>query len=165
MKALIVEPSRFFASVLSTMLLRHQIEADIVTNGEAGLNALGGNSYDLLCFAFALGDMNGTEFFLQAKLRELANHFPSFMITSGVKQREIQLAVALGVTDCVLKNELAQMETIVETMMRQARTRLHGRILLVEDSDTIAAHSQAVLGRLGLQVDRHKQADEALRRR
>lgn len=163
MKALIVEPSSFFASVLSTMLLKHQIEADIVTNGETGLNALGSNSYDLLCFAFALGDMSGTEFFRQAKLRELANHFPSFMITSGAEQREIQQALALGVTDCILKNELTQMEAIVETMARQARTRLHGRVLLVEDSEAIAAHSQAVLGRLGLQVDRHKQADEALK--
>ena len=59
MKALIVEPSRFFASVLSGMLLKHGFEADIVASGEAGLEALAAQPYELLCFAFSLGDMNG----------------------------------------------------------------------------------------------------------
>lgn len=163
MKALIVEPSRFFASVLSAMLLRHQIESDIVTTGEAGLNALGSNSYDLMCFAYALGDMNGKEFFLQAKVKSLANYFPSFMITSGVERQDIQMALSLGVTDCVLKNELGQLETAIAAIASQAGKTLHGRVLLVEDSDVIAAHSQSILTGLGLQVDRCKDANDALK--
>jgi two-component system cell cycle response regulator len=163
MKALIVEPSRFFASVLSGMLLKHGFEADIVASGEAGLEALAAQPYELLCFAFSLGDMNGNDFFLKAKMNSLVGHFPSYMISSGLDPQQRQLAQTIGISDCLQKSDMAATEKLIETMARHAQEKLHGRILLVEDSEVAAAHCKDVLVRMGLTVDHFKTAEEAHR--
>lgn len=162
MKALIVEPSRFFASVLSGMLLKYGFETDIVSNGEAGLEALTAHPYDLMCFAFALGDMSGNDFFLKAKMQGKLGHFPAFMITSGLDPKQRQLAQSMGVTDCLLKSDMASSEQLIETMARQAQEKLHGRVLLVEDSFMASEHYREVLTGMGLTVDHHKTAEEAI---
>lgn len=162
MKALIVEPSRFFASVLSGMLLKYGFETDIVSNGEAGLEALTAHPYDLMCFAFALGDMSGNDFFLKAKMQGKLGHFPAFMITSGLDPKQRQLAQSMGVTDCLLKSDMASSEQLIETMARQAQEKLHGRVLLVEDSFMASEHYREVLAGMGLTVDHHKTAEEAI---
>ena len=162
MKALIVEPSRFFASVLSSMLLKYGFEADVVNDGEAGLEALSAHPYDLMCFAFALGSMSGNDFFLKAKMQGLVGHFPAFMITSGLDPRQRLLAQNMGVTDCLLKSDMASSERLIEQMAREAQEKLHGRVLLVEDSFVASEHYREVLAGMGLTVDHFKTAEEAL---
>jgi two-component system cell cycle response regulator len=162
MKVLLVEPSRFLRSVISSIFVRYNIDVQVAESGTQALATLREERPDILCFALELGDMRGTDFFREAQRLNLVGFFPALMITSSTDKAVFDDAVAAGVTDCFPKSDLEGLEQYVEQWQRHATRRLSGRVLLVEDSDTAANFCTDVMVRLGLDVVRYKTAEEAI---
>lgn len=162
LNVLLIDPSRFQRSVIASVFVRRNVSVDMAESGAAGLKALAGKAYDILCFSRELGDMRGTDFFREAQRRGLAGFFPALMVTANPDKPAFDDAIAAGVTECFPKSDLAGLEQYVEQWERRATRRLSGRVLLVEDSDTAANFCTEVMVGLGLEVTRFSTAEEAI---
>ncbi len=162
LKALVIDPSRFQRSVMSSVFARRNVVVDDAENAEAGLARLEAGGYDILCFSLELGDMRGTGFFREAKQRGLVGFFPALMVSASPDKAAFDEAIGLGVTDCFSKSDLAGLEQFVEQWEHRTTRRLVGRVMLVEDSDTAANFCTDVMTGLGLSVVRFRTAEEAV---
>lgn len=162
LKALLIDPSRFQRSVMASVFARRNVAVTLADSAEAGLQMLAGGGVDILCFSLELGDLRGPDFFREAKRKSLVGFFPSLMLSASPDKAAFDEAIALGVTDCFPKTDLAGLEQYVEHWESRATRRLAGRVLLVEDSDTAANFCSEVMTGLGLTVTRFKTAEAAI---
>lgn len=162
MNALIVDTSRTVVFTLSALLGTHGIESRIARSGLEALGILESEAIDLLFFGYELGDMNGVELYVTAKAHKLLHHQPGLLFTSSCRKEVVDRALEAGVTECFSKRDLAQLEQFVEKFAAGQRARIHGSVLLVEDSVSAVAFYRQVLENLGLQVDPCQSAEEAI---
>jgi len=164
MKALIVDSSSTVAYTLSSLFGKFGIDASVAKSGHEALSLLENSTVDILCFAYELGDMNGIEFFVEAKARKLLHHQPGLMFTSTRNRSVTSRAIEAGVTECISKCNLTRLEQFVGMFAASSRNRISGRVLLVEDSDMTALYCRQILERLGLHVDICLSAEDAIER-
>jgi two-component system cell cycle response regulator len=162
MKALIVEPSRLVALMLTSMFGKHGIEVVEVRTGAGALEALGRQRFDILCFAYELADMTGIDLFVTAKARGFAHHQPALLFASTHDKRVVDHALEAGVTECFSKKQMTRLDTFVERFAKGGRAHIAGTVLLVEDSATAALFCRQMLERLGLKVEHCKSAERAI---
>jgi len=162
MHALIIESSRSVVHTLSSLFAEHGIHAHSASCGQEALQMLEQNPVDLLCCAYELGDMNGSEFLTYAKANKLVHHQPVLMFTSTNRKEVINQALRAGVTECFLKRDLSRLEQFIEKFTADRKARLEGRILLVEDSATMTLYYRQVMERMGLTVESCTSAEEAI---
>ncbi len=162
MKALIVDPSSTVAYTLSSLFGKFCINTQVAKSGHEALYMLENLSVDILCFSYELGDMNGIEFFVSAKSQKLLHQQPGLMFTSTHSRLITSQALEAGVTDCISKNNLEQLEQFVKQFSASNHTRISGKVLLVEDSATTALFYRQMLERLGLVVDISQSAEDAI---
>lgn len=162
MKALIVDPSRTVAYMLSSLFGKFGIDVSSARNGAEALDSLAHTPVDMLCFAYELGDMDGIEFFVSAKSRKLLHHQPGLMFASTRRRSVTNRALEAGVTECISKKDLAQLEQFIEKFSSSSRIRIRGKVLLVEDSTTTAMYYRQILERLGLIVEVCQSAEEGI---
>ena len=118
--------------------------------------------FDLITTALMLPDMDGLD--LSRKIRtDSTHHYTPIVVVSGdADQRLLREGFAAGVTDYFDKSlgYRAFAEFIRDFTRRNAG--LVGRILYVEDSPTVAAHTTQLMERHGLQVIHTASAEQAL---
>lgn len=118
--------------------------------------------FDLITTALMLPDMDGLD--LSRKIRtDSTHHYTPIVVVSGdADQRLLREGFAAGVTDYFDKSlgYRAFAEFIRDFTRRNAG--LVGRILYVEDSPTVAAHTIQLMERHGLQVIHIASAEQAL---
>src|SRR5450830_2103740 len=153
MKALIVDPSSTVAYTLSSLFGTFGIDSSVAKSGHEALSILGNSAVDMLCFSYELGDMNGIEFFVSAKSHKLLHQQPGLMFTSTHNRAITSQALEAGVTDCISKSNLEQLEQFIEKFAASRRNRISGKVLLVEDSAIATMFYRLILERLGLDVD------------
>ena len=149
MKALIVEPSRMIRNMLVALFSKNNVQSAGAICGAEALALLEKGQVDFLCFSMQLGDMTGLEFYAQAKERGLIGKHPSVMFTGSHDTVSAQ-ALALGVTECFSKNEPGVFEDYVNQWITTTTSKLSGKVLLIEDSQTQATFLERLLGDLGL---------------
>lgn len=162
MKALIVDPSTAIALTLSSLFGKFCISTHIARNGQEAIDLLKQNTVDILCFSYELGDMNGIDFFTQAKASELLHRQPSLMFSSSSNRDIITQALEAGVTDCIAKSNLKQLEQYIERFVASNHAQISGKVLLIEDSATTAALYLKMLERIGLSVEVSRSAEDAI---
>jgi len=162
MKALIVDSSSTVAYTLSSLFSKFGINAHVAKSGHEALDILENLAVDMLCFSYELGDMNGIEFFVSAKSRKLLHQQPGLMFTSTHNRSVSSQALEAGVTECISKRNLEQLEIFVEKFAASGHNRIRGKVLLVEDSATTAMFYRQMLERLGLYVDICQSAEDAI---
>lgn len=164
MKALIVEPSRFVALMLSTLFQKHGVEPIVVRTAGEALAELERGKVDLVCLAFELGEMDGIDFVVTARKRELLGSQPALMFAATHDKKIIDRALRAGITECFSKHQMAELDKFVENFTAGKVLNIGGRVLLVEDSATSAQFCIMVLKKLGLSVDLCKSAEDAVRK-
>lgn len=162
MNVLIVDPSSAIALTLSSLFGKFYINTHIAKNGHDAITLLKKTSVDILCFSYELGDMNGIDFFKQAKSDGLLQRQPSLMFSSSSNHDIITQALEAGVTDCISKSNLKQLEQYIERFVASNHAQINGKVLLVEDSATTAALYLKMLERIGLSVEISRTAEEAI---
>jgi len=164
MHALIVDTSRTVVFTLSALLGEYGIEARTARSGREALGILESEPVDLLFFGYQLGDMDGIDLFVTAKARKLLHHQPGLMFTASYCKEVADRALEAGVTECFSKRNLAQLEQFVQKFANGHRVRMHGSVLLVEDSLSAVAYYRQVLEHQGLRIDHCQSAEEAIER-
>ncbi len=162
MNVLIVEPSRTVTSILTSLFGKYGLDTRVAKNGQHGMEMLEEMQSDLLCFAYELGDMDGVDFFTAAKSRKLVHHQPGLMFSATQRKTVINRALMAGVTECFSKRNLDQLEHFIEQFAMSNRSRISGRVLLVEDSPSAVLFYRQILERMGLQIVPSRSAEEAI---
>ena len=162
MKVLIVDPSNTVVLTLTDMFGRCGFESRVAADGQSALNILEHEPVDLLCFTFELADMDGIDFLIAAKARKLLHHQPCLMFASTEDTDVTVRALTAGVTECFSKKNLDSLEQFIQRFAENNRSRLHDRVLLVEDSASSALYFRQILEQIGLHVDCCRNAEEAI---
>ena len=163
MRALIVEPSRFLRSVLSSIFSSANIIALQAGTAEEALALLVDEPCDILCFAQQLREGTGINFLHQAKSAHPGHAVVSLMVSSDLTPTRLEEAARAGVTEAFSKSHLDALEAFVKRFAESRESTITGHVLLVEDSIVAAKFCLEVITRLGLTADHFDCAEEALK--
>ncbi len=166
MNLLIVEPSKLFQHMLSSMFREWVTELKVVETGQAGLALLGRQQFDLICIARKLADMSGLDFARELRESSSGNYTPLVMVCAERDPELVKAALISGVTEVFHKSRLEELRVYIEELKERLNddVYLQGRVLLVEDSVTMAAMLRHSLEEMGLEVDHETTAEQALMR-
>jgi len=145
MNVLIVEPSRFVATVLSNLCAKHGLVPHIADSGQDGLDKLNQESTDLILMSYELGDMKGPDFFSRAKTMSNARGVVGVMFSGTAHHDVVSEALGAGITECFAKNDMRRLEDFLEQFAASVSVRFSGRVMLVEDSKTAAMFARTIL--------------------
>jgi two-component system cell cycle response regulator len=163
MKALVIEPSRLIARLLTALFQKHGVDSIVVRNAGEGLVALESAKVDLICLAYELEDMNGIDMVTMAAQKNLIATQPVLMFASTHDKKMVDRALHAGVTECFSKHQMAELDHFVEHFAAAQAMRISGKVLLIEDSATSALFCVNVLSKIGLMVDHCRSAEEAVK--
>ena len=163
MRALIVDSSKSFRTMLASVISDGGLDVVQVETGKKALGLLQNNRFDLVCVSMFLDDMDGVIFSSYLREEPLTKHIPLIMVTASEDQRALEKAIAIGVTEVFSKKNLDAISTYVDSFVAQhgQADRVAGRVLYVEDSQSVAAMTMAMLETHGLEVDHFIAAEEA----
>ncbi len=166
MKLLIIEPSRLFQKMLETLFDSLVTGIDVAEKGVEGLRLLSEKTFDLICVARELGDMNGLDFARELRENRCSSCTPLVMISAERTPELVKAALASGITEVFHKSELNELAAYITDLNKRLDGDIHlqGRVLFVEDSPSMAALFKHSLEEMGLEVDHETTAEEALLR-
>jgi len=161
MRALITENSRLYRQLLENILGQQGFETDICDNIKDAKEYLQGEFYHLICINQLLLDGSGIELVEICKQSSQNQNTPILFLTSDHKN-DVQLA-KLNLDEIVYKQNLQQIADQITHFVEIKLDPLffEGRILLVEDSKSIAAVILAGLEQTGYRVDHFLSAEKA----
>jgi len=130
-------------------------------DSDDALSQLQTKNYSFICVSMYLAEGDGISF--TRKVRKLEKYFytPVFLITSEKSQKVIIEALSAGITEIFLKQELDQLINFISRLASK-HSKLSGRILYIEDSDSQRMATKKVLVEAGLEVDDFDNANLAL---
>jgi two-component system cell cycle response regulator len=117
---------------------------------------------EFLSFASELGDMEGIEFFVAAKEKQLVHQEPGVMISATQNKSVVRRDLRAGVTEVFCKRKFDQIEHFIERFTACVEVSVSGRVLLVEENTSSAIFFRHVLERIGLHVDLCPSAEDAI---
>ena len=163
MRALIVESSKSFRTMLASVISHSGLDVVQVETGKKALSLMQNNRFDLVCVSMFLDDMDGVIFSSYLRAEPQTKHIPLIMVTSSEDQCALEKAIAIGVTEVFAKKDVGAISEYVASFVEQhgqAET-VAGQVLYVEDSLSVAAMTKAMLESHGLAVDHFVAAEEA----
>lgn len=161
MNILVVDHSKVFRAVWRRMASAAGHEPIMVTDGGQGLDTLRNRAVDIVCVALTLSDMTGIEFCRQARAMRGVGRIPILLMTSAEDNTIRHAAFEAGVTDIHPRTDVEHLFWQVQQYAEGAIRTCSGRVLYVEDSNTVAAVMLRVLGEMNLEVDHYSSATEA----
>ncbi|KGJ96820.1 diguanylate cyclase [Colwellia psychrerythraea] len=164
MKALVVEPSRVYRLLLNEFLYGYSISYEEVSTGDAALTELTNNKVDLVIVAMNLVDMTALTLAKQIKVISGMENCKIVVITGEQDQNKLAEMKIFEVNYVCQRNELPKLKDILTELTKNslAVVQVPGRILYVEDHLTLANMTKEILQQMGLTVDHHKTAEDAL---
>lgn len=161
MNILVVDHSKVFRAVWRRMASAAGHEPIMVTDGGQGLDTLRNRPVDIVCVALTLADMTGIEFCRRARAMRGVGRIPILLMTSAEDSTLRHAAFEAGVTDIHQRTDVEHLFWHVQQYAEGAIRTCSGRVLYVEDSNTVAAVMLRVLGEMNLEVDHYTSASEA----
>ncbi|MET0387455.1 MAG: response regulator, partial [Polyangiales bacterium] len=161
---LVIESTQALGSLVARLIELADGTATVLTSDEDALGKLSVEPYDAVCFAASLRGKKGhgaIEFARRVRVRHPT--LPLLMLTSSTDDTLQRDAHAAGVTQVFLRGDISGLAKYLELVAQRLREqRLEGRVLLVEDSRTIARYVSTLLEEAGLEVEVRGSAREAL---
>ena len=161
MNILVVDHSKVFRALWRRTAAAAGHEPIMVTDGGAGLDTLRNRVVDLVCVALTLSDMSGIEFCRQARAMRGVGRIPILLMTSAEDKAVRHGAFEAGITDIHPRTDVEHLFRHAQQFVEGAIRTCSGRVLYVEDSNTVAAVMLRVLGEMNLEVDHYTSASEA----
>lgn len=119
MRLLLVEDDPDLAQGLSAALTRAGFSVDRVADGEAAVDALGAQRYDLMLLDLGLPRSDGFDVLRRARARKL--NLPVLILTARDALQDRVLGLDLGADDYLTKPfELAELEARVRALIRRS---------------------------------------------
>jgi two-component system cell cycle response regulator len=161
MNILVVDHSKVFRAMWRRMATAAGHEPIMVTDGGQGLDTLRNRPVDLVCVALTLADMSGIDFCRQARALRGVGHIPIILMTSAEDRTVRHAAFEAGVTDIHPRTDVEHLFRHAQQFLEGSIRACSGRVLYVEDSNTVAAVMLRVLDGMNLEVDHYTSASEA----
>ena len=164
MKCLIIDLSKSFRSLLGQVVEERGFKFAEAGTGTEGFERLKDERFDLVFVSMYLEDMDGVAFASALRANPATSRIPLVMITTHEDKMALDRAVSVGVTEIFSKRQLGKIEDFVaEFVSKRGLTEIvHGHILYVEDSRSIAVKTQGLLEAQGWTVDHFTSAEQAL---
>jgi two-component system cell cycle response regulator len=165
MKALFVEPSRFYQQLVGSLLRGAGFE---ITNFGSGTELLDSpaadSAWDLVCLPLLTGDMDGLELCRRLRSRPVLKNTPIILITSKEDESTNLEAIQAGVTEVFYKSDLQRLHDFIAAISVDISQRqiLDARILYIEDSLATARVIMSWLEPLGLKIDHFDSGETAI---
>lgn len=100
-KILIVEDDNFLLEMLAKASVEEGFNIEIAVDGEAGLEKIKNDSFDLVLLDLVLPKLHGLE--LLKKLKEENNTTPVIILSNLYDQESVDTATSLGAKDYIIK--------------------------------------------------------------
>lgn len=164
MKALVVEPSKMYQSLLDEFLNGFSISHEVVTTGASALAELAKEPVDLLIIAMNLSDSIATTLASQIKSQEKLSNITIVVMTGEHDQTKLQQIKTAEVDYICQRHELSQLKDILTRLTRDdlSISRVLGHILYIEDHLTIANMTMDILQQMGLTFEHQNSAEQGL---
>ena len=165
LKALVVETSTVYQSLLQQVLQSAGFNAVCVKSGQEALDLLDFDEFDLICAAMNLTDMSGAQLCQHIRsLNEAGLTVPIAVITAEENKSHLQAAMHAGATQIFNKKDFAPFQRFLENWLfnRKLSQEMLGRVLYVEDSRSQAQHLIKILETNGHRVTHFRSAEAAL---
>ena len=121
MNVLIIEPSKLFRSMLSSLFARGGLRVTTATSGEEGIGLVDEQRFDLICIAMHLSDMSGIEFTRLVKSSEHGHRQNVVMVTAEEDAESALSALDAGVVEVFGKSRL---DGLLDHAVELVRARL-----------------------------------------
>ena len=102
-KILIIEDDSFLSSLIVEKFMKLGFEVDSAMDGEAGLNKIINNKYDLVLLDMILPKMEGFKVLEEVKKNESLKNLPIIVASNLYYKNDIDKAVSLGAKDYIIK--------------------------------------------------------------
>ena len=161
MRSLILENSRLYRQLLDNILGQQGFENDITDEISIAKEFLTENSYDIICLNENMKDGSGIELAQYCKQNETLSNIPILFLSSDDDIRD--KINHLQIDEVILKHNLQQ---ISDQIIHFLETRLdpvfkEGRILFIEDSQSMAQMIITALSQEGYRVEHFISAAKA----
>lgn len=161
LKVLIIEPSRTLAQLYLRVVEQLGGTATNITSVEEAPPLLRSEQFDVACFTASIGLAGAVEFARSVRVQHPS--LPLLMFSASPEEdlcHEVQRA---GVTQVFGRNDMLGFARYLDsTAQRIHEAHLAGRVMLVEDSPSVARMIGQLLNDHGLQVENYRSAEEAL---
>jgi diguanylate cyclase (GGDEF)-like protein len=162
MKALIVEDSRSYQQLMENVLNNLGLSTRCVTNGREALRWISNENFDLICLDLKLPDIDGFELCQQLRNDKTTSLIPIIILTAEEDKVTLKQGYDAGVTEIFRKSKFSVMQQAITEFVGRMRRVFQGRVLYVEDSETVAQMTMHILNSEQLDVVRYKAAETAL---
>lgn len=164
MKALVVEPSKMYCKILVRLFEQHGFEVETAASGALGLQRHLIDDFDLTCVALHLEDMTGPEFSATLRKQSGSDVRPVIMLTADENLEKREQHLQAGIIEVFRKSRIPELGEFLSTFSSgHARhaSEMEGKVLLVEDDETLAQLIARMLESMGLLVECHVRGEDA----
>jgi len=158
---LVVDGSAVFRDVIRDILEKTGCTVTIEESGIEGLEAAKLQDFTLICAGYHLPDMAGVDFCSQIRGLAEYKHTSLIMLTAEDNTATLKRAMLAGATDIFNKQDVSQLETYVQRLVKRETRTISGRVLFVEDSAVVQVVLVDILTDMGLDVDAYTRAEDA----
>lgn len=153
LKALIIESTGYYQSVLGKILSDMGVECDIFTSGKDLFESGQNKEYAFIIVSRYLDDMSGELFMYHYRKQFTLGDALTIMITAD-EVSEVKLdATKAGFQQVFNKKEIDLIQSYLTDALNKHALDLNGHILLVEDQKSVAAATVALLEQYHANVD------------
>ncbi len=161
MYALIVDPSKTYRTLLSSVLEGYGFGVMSAPDSALALTLVAKNRYDLICVSI---EGSSNELFSLIRGSGLNKNTPIVMLTSNYSREVIEKSIAAGVTHVFQKKAFSVFSNYLGQFCKELLFAdvVTGKILYVEDSLSVAAATVQLLTSTGHQVEHCTFAEDAI---
>lgn len=155
MKALVVEPSKMYQSLIKEFLNGFSISHEVVTTGKAALEELAKAPADLVIIAMNLSDTLATTLAAEIKSQEQLADTIVMILTGEKEERKLQKMQTLDVNYVCQRHDFNQFKDLLGQLVQGDLnvSQISGHVLYIEDHLTIANMTMDILEQMGLTIE------------
>jgi two-component system cell cycle response regulator len=161
LRVLIIEPSRTLAQLYVRVVEQVGGVATTLASTDEAAAWLRAEPCDVACFAAGGGARGIAEFARQIRAQHPT--LPLLMLSAALDEKFCHDVLRAGVTQVFARTDVVGFAKFLDvTAQRVQEGRLTGRVMLVEDSPSIARLVSQLLSDVGLEVQNYRTAEEGL---
>lgn len=161
LKALVVEDSPMYQQLMQAVFTDLGVTARFADSGEAGMEALEQEDYQLICLDLHLPGIDGLEVCRRLREQEKYLYQPIILMTEEDDEEIIKQGYTIGITDVLKKSSIEELHKAFRQIIESMSFSVSGRILYIEDSPTTAQLTLHTLQSMGLDTDHFVSGEQA----
>ncbi len=164
MKALIVESDENVFNQINDCFKDIALETVWAKTGNHALDLVGCNNFKIVCVNYLLEDMKGTELSAELNIKLHSKNFPIILLLDQRNPDIYYEALTSGLTDVFSLKNLADFRDFLKIFKKSFENSIkNSKILLVEDSSSMARVIKKNLEILGCEVTHNTNGEDALK--